>query len=537
MEEYNDRIGENDLNPTYKDGQVFQHVDINEIVSIVKTGVNENYHDIQKLQDGTKTVGDAKKLDGASISRYIDETLQANDNKVPSSQQVKAYLDEQLQNYTIPVRGVDYWTEEDKQEIIDETADEVNQIAEDAAEDFNTNATNKTNDFNTNASNKTSDYNSNATSKTTDFNDNASAKTTSFNNNATSKTGDYNDNAAAKIDDFNTYYNTYKAELKGDPGADGQDGAAATITIGTVSTGAAGTSASVTNSGTSSAAVLNFIIPQGAAGANGTNGTNGQDGQDGQDGADGQDGYSPTATVSKSGSIATISITDKNGTTTTTVVDGENAEVVLVNSPNYTIPDEGDPDNWFNRPAMGTSDNQKLISLALNFQALLAGSNTFVNKEVYLVTPNDNLARLTGVNFNVYDEYTDITYDTVFVFEESDTLPYQTVYYKIMCENISVGGYSWYISAVECNLFTDIVIPYITQIYPTQNTYKMSNISEYSSSSTYALGSYVYYENLIYKCTTAIPVAENWNTNHWTQKTYMEYLQDVLINTALGGSY
>ena len=43
----------------------------------------------------------------------------------------------------------------------------------------------------------------------------------------------------------------------------------------------------------------------------------------GQDGTDGQDGYSPTATVTKSGKVATITITDKNGTTTAEVHDGE----------------------------------------------------------------------------------------------------------------------------------------------------------------------------------------------------------------------
>jgi hypothetical protein len=37
-----------------------------------------------------------------------------------------------------------------------------------------------------------------------------------------------------------------------------------------VTTGAAGTQATVTNTGTTSAAVLNFTIPQGASGANGT---------------------------------------------------------------------------------------------------------------------------------------------------------------------------------------------------------------------------------------------------------------------------
>jgi len=54
----------------------------------------------------------------------------------------------------------------------------------------------------------------------------------------------------------------------GPAGATGATGSAATIAVGTVTTGAAGSSVSVTNSGTSSAAVLNFTIPQGANGPN-----------------------------------------------------------------------------------------------------------------------------------------------------------------------------------------------------------------------------------------------------------------------------
>jgi len=49
----------------------------------------------------------------------------------------------------------------------------------------------------------------------------------------------------------------------------GGSGTAGTISIGTVTTGAAGSSVQITNSGTSSAAVLNFTIPQGATGATG----------------------------------------------------------------------------------------------------------------------------------------------------------------------------------------------------------------------------------------------------------------------------
>ena len=119
------RIGETDLNPTYKDGQTYQHTDINQMLGILKTAINENYYDIQRLLSGQKTVGNANQLDGATLSRYIDETLQADDNKIPSSQQAKAYMDALLSEYSAPVRGEDYWTDEDKEYIVDEASNNV----------------------------------------------------------------------------------------------------------------------------------------------------------------------------------------------------------------------------------------------------------------------------------------------------------------------------------------------------------------------------------------------------------------------------
>lgn len=52
-------------------------------------------------------------------------------------------------------------------------------------------------------------------------------------------------------------------------GAKGDTGTAATIKVGTVTTGAAGSNASVTNSGTASNAVLNFMLPRGKDGKDG----------------------------------------------------------------------------------------------------------------------------------------------------------------------------------------------------------------------------------------------------------------------------
>lgn len=51
----------------------------------------------------------------------------------------------------------------------------------------------------------------------------------------------------------------------------------------------------------------------------------------------GSDGYSPTASVSKSNDITTITITDKNGTTTAQVLDGGSPEVITSSNSTYTI--------------------------------------------------------------------------------------------------------------------------------------------------------------------------------------------------------
>lgn len=61
----------------------------------------------------------------------------------------------------------------------------------------------------------------------------------------------------------------------GSNGPSGPTGPSATVAIGTVTTGAPGTQAAVTNTGTSSAAVLHFTIPQGATGPAGTSGSGG----------------------------------------------------------------------------------------------------------------------------------------------------------------------------------------------------------------------------------------------------------------------
>lgn len=81
-------------------------------------------------------------------------------------------------------------------------------------------------------------------------------------------------------------------KFNGKPGADGAsgaDGKAATIAVGSVTTGEAGSAASVVNSGTDSAAVLDFTIPAGAKGEQGEKGPQGEQGPKGDKGDSGND--------------------------------------------------------------------------------------------------------------------------------------------------------------------------------------------------------------------------------------------------------
>lgn len=69
--------------------------------------------------------------------------------------------------------------------------------------------------------------------------------------------------------------------IQGIQGVKGDTGTAATIALGSVTTGAAGSNASITNTGTSGAAVFNFTIPRGNTGATGSQGIQGIQGPQG----------------------------------------------------------------------------------------------------------------------------------------------------------------------------------------------------------------------------------------------------------------
>ena len=131
-------------------------------------------------------------------------------------------------------------------------------------------------------------------------------------------------------------------------GPTGPIGPAGTITIGSTTTGSAGTSALVSNVGTSTAAILNFTIPTGPTGPIGTTGSTGPAG---------------TITISSTttGAPGTSALVSNTGTATAAVL-------------NFTIPrgDTGSSGDWATLQTINTQTNSytlvssdvgKLVSL------------------------------------------------------------------------------------------------------------------------------------------------------------------------------
>lgn len=95
--------------------------------------------------------------------------------------------------------------------------------------------------------------------------------------------------------DFDDYVANVKQGPTGPQGEPGPDGKSASIVVGSTTTGDVGSSASVTNSGTSSAAILNFTIPAGPQGEQGPQGAVGPQGEQGPQGPIGATG--PEGTI------------------------------------------------------------------------------------------------------------------------------------------------------------------------------------------------------------------------------------------------
>lgn len=105
-----------------------------------------------------------------------------------------------------PIKGTDYFTEEDIIAIVGEVTENsesaFNIFYDGMVEEFNKNSTEKTDSFNKNYDDKLEKFNTNASTKTSDFDTNATKQTDTYNTNADSKLKAYNDNHDEKVSVF-----------------------------------------------------------------------------------------------------------------------------------------------------------------------------------------------------------------------------------------------------------------------------------------------------------------------------------------------
>lgn len=205
---------------------------------------------------------------------------------------------------------------------------------------------------------------------------------------------------------------------QGEPGPQGPQGipgtGAATISVGSTTTGEPGTDAQVTNSGTESAVVLNFTIPRGAQGPEGPAGQQGPEGPKGDQGDPGAQG--PKGDPGAQGTAATVTVG-----TVTTGEPGTEAQVTNRGTENaaildFTIP-RGDPGSGGGGGAdvkilsiPTTADftvadkTQKGISLvnASGDIGQTVSCNDFsIRANQYFIFPNLNVDMVKGVSMEV----------------------------------------------------------------------------------------------------------------------------------------
>lgn len=100
-----------------------------------------------------------------------------------------------------PKKGVDYFTEEEKNELMESVSDgaigEFRKVVDSATTELSDNHNLQLAKYNANASEKLTTYDTNAEQHTTDYNRNAEQKLEAYNQNHTEKVAEYNQNAAA----------------------------------------------------------------------------------------------------------------------------------------------------------------------------------------------------------------------------------------------------------------------------------------------------------------------------------------------------
>ena len=166
---------------------------------------------------------------------------------------------------------------------------------------------------------------------------------------------------------------------QGQPGATGPAGTAATLTVGTTSTGMPGSQAMVTNAGTANAALLNFLIPQGPVGATGPQGPAGATGSQGSVGPQGPVGQTgpqgpvgPPGATGASGAVGPIGAQGPQGIPGPAGINNQGAWNA---SANYNLNDAVSLSNSYWLSIIPNNTTQPSSSNLKTWQLLAAGIN------------------------------------------------------------------------------------------------------------------------------------------------------------------
>lgn len=107
-----------------------------------------------------------------------------------------------------PVKGVDYFTEAEKNELMESVSTgaigEFRKVVDSATTEYNDNHNLKLAKYNANASEKLTTYDTNAEQHTTDYNRNAAEKLEAYNQNHAAKVAEYDANAETKTAEFDS---------------------------------------------------------------------------------------------------------------------------------------------------------------------------------------------------------------------------------------------------------------------------------------------------------------------------------------------
>jgi hypothetical protein len=176
---------------------------------------------------------------------------------------------------------------------------------------------------------------------------------------------------------------------KGDTGAQGPAGASASVTVGSTTTLSPGADATVTNSGDTRNAILNFGIPTGAQGPQGIQGPKGDTGPMGQTGAKGD-----------TGAAATVQVGNTN-----TGAPGTNAQVTNAGNEhfavfNFTIP-RGDKGEKGATGAQGPKGDKGDKGDAGTAATIAVGSTTTTNPGTNATVTNSGTTSAAVLNFGI----------------------------------------------------------------------------------------------------------------------------------------